>query len=39
MQFATAPIATEVMPIVAYPCALMKEFMPMEIMDGKVPSR
>ena len=39
MQFATAPIATDVMPVMAYPCALINEFIPVEIMDGSVPSR
>ena len=39
MQFATAPMATDVMPVMAYPCALINEFIPVEIMDGSVPSR
>jgi len=38
-MFAIAPIATENIPVVEYPCALIKGFMPVAIMDGSVPSR
>ena len=37
--FTTAPIATESIPVVEYPCAFIKEFMPVEIMEGSVPIR
>ena len=39
IRFATAPIATENIPVVAYPCALIKGFMPVDTIDGKVPIR
>ena len=31
---ATAPIATENIPMVEYPCALINGFIPMAIIDG-----
>ena len=36
---AMAPITTEIIPVVAYPCALMNGFIPVAIMEGKVPIR
>ena len=32
-------MATESMPATEYPCALIKGFIPVAIMDGSVPSR
>ena len=37
IRLATAPIATESMPVVAYPCALINGFI-LAIMDGTVPT-
>ena len=39
MRFATAPIITEIIPVVAYPCALINGFMPVVSIDGSVPIR
>lgn len=39
IRLATAPITTEIIPVVAYPWALIKGFMPVATMDGNVPSR
>ena len=36
---AMEPITTEIIPVVAYPCALMNGFIPVAIMEGKVPIR
>ena len=38
-RFATAPMATDNIPMVEYPWALIKEFMPVDIIDGSVPNR
>ena len=38
-KLATAPIATENIPMVEYPCALINGFIPMAIIDGSVPIR
>ena len=38
-RLARAPMATESMPMVEYPWALIKGFIPMEIMEGIVPIR
>ena len=37
--FATAPTVTDSIPIMAYPCALIKGFIPVAIMEGRVPRR
>ena len=38
-RFATAPTATDVIPMVEYPCALINGFIPVAIIDGSVPIR
>ena len=37
--FNTAPTVTEHIPATAYPCALINGFIPVAIIEGKVPSR
>ena len=37
--FATAPIVTENIPVVEYPCAFINGFMPVDTMAGRVPSK
>ena len=39
IQLAVAPTATVSIPVTEYPCALMNGFMPVDTMDGRVPSR
>ena len=39
IRLAIAPIATENIPVVAYPCALINGFIPVETIEGKVPIR
>ena len=39
IRFVTAPIITEYMPIPAYPCELINEFMPVETIRNTVPRR
>ena len=39
IRFVNAPIATESIPIREYPCALINGFIPIAIIDGKVPVR
>ena len=39
IRLATAPIATDSIPVVAYPCALINGFIPVAIIDGTVPIR
>ena len=38
-RFVTAPMVTESMPMVEYPCALINEFIPVAIIEGRVPIR
>ena len=37
IRLATAPIVTDHIPEVAYPCALINGFIPVAIIDGTVP--